>query len=650
MNKEKKHNHNHNHNHGEVVELILYFTGLLLFIVAIFLPKSIAFTVGNFEVVIKNLFYLIATVISGYHVIYEGFADTIKSSIKHKRFKPNIHVLMALAAVGAIIIAEYFEGALLILIFAGAHILEEYAEAKSQKEIKNLLDLNPTQGRRINADGSITIVDVADLVIGDILQVLNGDQVATDGIILTGISNIDESSITGESIPKEKTVGDIVFGSTINGNGTFTMKVTKDSKDTVFAKILQLVSETQTNVSKTAVLIKRIEPIYVTIVLIIAPLFYALGRFGFGWDHYQSFYRTMVLLIAASPCALAATDIPATLSAISNLAKNGILFKGGSYLSNFADVKAIAFDKTGTLTEGKPVVTDNYFIDTLSEDKKNDYLAIIVAMEKHSNHPLANAIINKFTDVKEIKLDAENIIGTGLITSYGSNKYKIGKPSSYKNVSKEIFEVTEKFEDEGKTVVYFSENDLIVGLIAIQDIPKETSINAIKYFNEQGIHTVMITGDAIKTGEAIGRQLDITQVIGNVLPEDKSNIIADLKATYGAVAMVGDGVNDAPALAQADIGVAMGSGTDIAIDAADAVLMQSDLEKLNYTHKVATKLRRVVITNIIFAMTIVVFLLTMNFIGKMDMPIAVVFHEVSTIVVILSGLRLLRTIKPKNKK
>ena len=198
------------------------------------------------------MFYLIATVISGYHVIYEGFADTIKSSIKHKRFKPNIHVLTALAAVGAFIIAEYFEGALLILIFAGAHILEEYAEAKSQKEIKNLLDLNPTQGRRINADGSITIVDVADLVIGDILQVLNGDQVATDGIILTGISNIDESSITGESIPKEKTVGDVVFGSTINGNGTFKMKVTKDTKDTVIAKIIQLVSQTQTNISKNS--------------------------------------------------------------------------------------------------------------------------------------------------------------------------------------------------------------------------------------------------------------------------------------------------------------------------------------------------------------------------------------------------------------
>lgn len=638
--------HTHNHERGEKVELILYFIGVIIFIATFFLPETINFKLGTLEItshIIKNSLLFIAMVIAGYHVIIEGIVDTVKNTIKYKRFKPNVHILMTLAAIGALLIDQFGEGSLLILIFAGAHNLEEYAEGKSQREIKNLLNLNPTQARKINLDGSITIIRVEDLKVGDKLQVLNGDQVATDGVILSGISTIDEASITGESIPKEKTVGDIVFGSTINGNGTFTMEVTKDSKDTVFAKIVELVSQTQTNISKTAVLIKRIEPVYVTIVLIIAPLFFLLGQFVFGWDN--SFYRTMVLLIGASPCALAATDIPASLSAISNLAKNGILFKGGSYLSNFADINAIAFDKTGTLTEGKPVVTNQYFKKDLDENQVNLYLDILVAMEKHSNHPLAEAIINHVTINKEIKLEAQNIIGVGLTTKYDNNEYKIGKPSSYNKLNDEITNITSLYESEGKTVIYFGVNNEVVGLIAIQDIPKETSIKAINYFNSNNIQTVMITGDAIKTGEAIGKQLGISQVIGNVLPEDKANIITSLKNDHGVVSMVGDGVNDAPALAISDVGIAMGSGTDIAIDAADAVLMQNDLEKLTYTHRVSKKLRSIVWQNIIFAMTVVVFIITMNIIGLMQMPFAVVIHEGSTILVIINGLRMLGQLK-----
>ncbi|QIB69301.1 cadmium-translocating P-type ATPase [Aminipila butyrica] len=635
--KHKNHKHKHDkgdegHNHGGKTAVALFFTGLAAFIGAYFVNSGILNIALN----------LIALVTAGYHIIIEGFLDTIKESIKSKRFMPNIHLLMTLAAMGALIIQEYHEAAMLILIFAGAHFLEEYAESKSKKEITNLLKLNPTKARLLKENGREEEVDVSVLKVGDRLRVLNGDQVPTDGIILTGESSIDQSSITGESIPVEKQVGDTVFGSTMNGSGSFTMEVTKDSSDTVFSKILQLVSQTQTNISKTAVLIKRIEPVYVTIVLVLAPIFYWLGISVFVWGSQESFYRTMVFLIAASPCALAATDIPATLSAISNLAKRGVLFKGGSYLSNLSDLRAIAFDKTGTLTQGQPVVTDVFFDSSVSEGSKENYLDIIASMEKKSNHPLADAILKHLSESKNLDLDVENLVGIGLVAKYNGIDYKIGKPSSYKTVSSEIKQYTEDFESNGKTVVYFGVNDTVVVLVAIQDIPKETAKNAIKYFRNENIHTVMITGDAVKTGQAIGKSLGIDEVKGNVMPEDKSRIITELKDKYNIIAMVGDGVNDAPALVTADIGVAMGDGTDIAIDVADAVLMKNDLNRLAYTHIVAKKLRKVVWQNIAFSMVVVVALITMNIVGVMNLSYAVLIHEGSTLVVIVNGLRLLR--------
>ncbi len=635
----KNHDHDHdydhgheNHNHGGKTAVIMFFVGLAAFIGAYFVGNETLNIVLN----------LIALVTAGYHIIIEGLVDTSKQSIKSRRFKPNIHLLMTLAAIGALIIQEYHEASMLILIFAGAHFLEEYAEGKSKKEITNLLKLNPTKARLLKEDGSEEEVDVSVLKVGDRLRVLNGDQVPTDGTILTGETSIDQSAITGESIPVEKKIGDTVFGSTMNGSGSFTMEVTKDSSDTVFAKILQLVSQTQSNISKTAVMIKRIEPVYVTIVLILAPIFYWIGTSVFAWGSQESFYRTMVFLIAASPCALAATDIPATLSAISNLAKRGVLFKGGSYLSNLSDLRAIAFDKTGTLTQGEPVVTDVFFDSSAEENLKHNYLDIIASMEKKSNHPLADAILKHFPEAKDLNLDVDNLVGTGLIAKYGGIDYKIGKPSSYKTVSNEIKQHTEEYESSGKTVVYFGVNDAVVALIAIQDIPKETAKNAIKYFQNENIHTVMITGDAVKTGQAIGKSLGIDEVKGNVLPEEKSRIITELKEKYNVVAMVGDGVNDAPALVAADIGVAMGEGTDIAIDVADAVLMKNDLNRLAYTHKVAKKLRKVVWQNITFSMIVVVALIIMNIMGVMNMSFAVLIHEGSTLVVIVNGLRLLR--------
>ncbi len=622
----------HHHHHGKQ-PVILYVVGLVLYFIALLspLPESLS-----------NLLMLSAMVVAGYQVIFEGIGETITESIRLKKFWPNVHILMTLAAIGAVFLGDYDEGTLLILIFSGAHFLEEYAEGRSKREITALLKMNPTKARLRQENGEYAMVEVETLKIGDQLKVLPGDQVPTDGVILEGSSTLNESSINGESMPQEKTVGAEVYGSTINGQGTFTMTVTKVASDTIFAKILTLVNQSQSRLSPTATKIKQIEPLYVKTVIAIVPLFILSGIVIFQWGWYPSFYRGMVLMISASPCALAASAIPASLSGISNLAKRGVLFKGGSYLANLADVQAVAFDKTGTLTQGNPAVTDVYFID---ETKASDWTKIIVSMENSANHPLAKAMLHHFDQVSPIALDVQNDIGKGLKTIYEGKEYKIGKQDFFANIASELLVQTERLTKQGKNVVFFGENDHVVGYLAMMDLPQPTASSVIDYLNTQGIQTVMITGDATLTGQAVGDLLGISQVKGNVLPEQKSTIITELQQQYGKTVMLGDGINDAPALVQADIGFAMGDGTDVAIDVADAVIMKNDLTRFQYAHQVSKKLDRIVWQNVIFSMLIVALLVVFNFFGKIEIGLGVFVHEGSTLVVILNGLRLLLPIK-----
>ncbi len=623
-------NHSHDHDHGKM-PIISYFVGLGLAIFALFLNDE--------NLILQNILFSIATITSGYHVIIlEGIGETIANTKIKKKFTPNSHILMGLAAIGASLIGNFWEGTLLILIFSGAHFLEDYAEGRSKREVTKLLEMNPTTARLILPDGNTKIVDVNELKVGDQLQVLNGDQVPIDGIILSGTTCIHESSINGESIPKEKSKGDGVFGSTINGTGTFTMEVTKENKDTVFSKILQLVNQNQDNQTKAASIIQKFEPKYVNLVLIVIPLVMVLTPFLFNWTWSDSIYRGLVLLVAASPCALAAATVSVTLSTTSNLAKKGVLSKGSTYLSQLADLGAIAFDKTGTLTKGKPEVTNYYFADSVNEESIID---IIVALEKESNHPLANAILEKFEAKNKIDIEVTNQIGKGLTGDYNQNNYRIGKPTSFHDVSKEYIRLNNEWATEGKTVVYVAENEEVIGLIALMDIPNEHARTTIDYFKKLGIHTTLITGDSEMTGKAVGEQLGIDEVIANVMPEDKSRIIDEQKEKYGVIAMVGDGVNDAPALVNADVGIAMGDGTDVAVEVSDLVLMQNNLSKLVQSHKISSKMSRVIWQNIIFSMAVVAFLVVVSLLGLTDITISVIIHEGSTLVVILNGLRLL---------
>lgn len=628
----EKHNHNHDHNHDHgKAPIVLYFIGLALAIIALFLSDQYQ---G-----LQNILFSIATIAAGYHVIVlEGVGETIENTKARGKFTPNSHILMGLAAIGASAIGNFWEGTLLILIFSGAHFLEDYAEGRSKREITKLLEMNPTTARLIKPDGNTEIVEVSELKVGDRLQVLNGDQVPIDGVILSGETSIDESAINGESIPQEKSKGDDVFGSTINGTGTFTMEVTKEEKDTVFSKILQLVNQNQSNQTKAASIIQKFEPRYVTFVLIAIPVVVLTAPYLLNWTWSQSIYRGLVLLVAASPCALAAATVSVTLSATSNLAKHGVLSKGSTYLSQLADINAIAFDKTGTLTRGKPQVTNSYFTDSVNEEEMID---IVVALEKESNHPLANAILEKFEAKNKMTIDVTNQIGKGLTGDYNGKNYRIGKPTSFANVAEEFSRLNDDWASEGKTVVYVSEDEKVVGLIALMDIPNEEAKATIDYFKGLGIHTTLITGDSEMTGKAVGEQLGIDEVIANVMPEDKSNIINEQKKEHGIVAMVGDGVNDAPALVKANVGIAMGEGTDVAVEVSDLALMKNDLSKLVNAHKVATKMNRVIWQNIFFSMAVVVFLVIVSFLGLTDIAISVIIHEGSTLVVILNGLRLL---------
>lgn len=335
--KEQQSQESHSHDHGKM-PVVLYFIGLALALTALFLNDEYS--------LLKNILFSIASVSAGFHVIVlEGIGETVENTKKQRRFTPNSHILMGLAALGASLMGDFWEGTLLILIFCGAHFLEDYAEGRSRREITKLLEMNPTTARLIMADGNTKIVDVSELKVGDQLQVLNGDQVPIDGVILSGTTSIDESSINGESIPKEKSKGDGVFGSTINGTGTIIMEVTKENKDTVFSKILQLVNQNQDNQTKAASIIQKFEPKYVTLVLVVIPLVMVLSPILFDLTWSESIYRGLVLLVAASPCALAAATVSVTLSATSNLAKKGVLSKGSTYLSQFANIDAIALDR-----------------------------------------------------------------------------------------------------------------------------------------------------------------------------------------------------------------------------------------------------------------------------------------------------------------
>lgn len=577
------------------------------------------------EGIYSSIAFYIAIFFLGFYASKNAVIETIRER------SPNVDLLMILAAIGAVIINYESEGALLLLIFAGAEVLENYATSKSTKAISELMSHLPSTASRIGADGEITEIPTEELIQGDIVLVAKGEQIPIDGQADRQVS-VNEAALTGESVPVVKEKDEEVFAGTVNDGNSFRLTVTKTSDDTIFSNIVRMVEEAQQRPSKLSKTIDRIESKYVISVLIGVPVFIAILYFFNNLGFEESFYRGMVMLTVASPCALVASATPATLSAISNGAKNGILFKGGAAMEALSTMDILYSDKTGTLTYGDFVV-EEYAAgeDTLKE---------VVTIEQHSSHPIAEAIVKKF---KTLDLDSvddsepvEEIVGSGM----KKGDIIVGKPDAFKDYTD-----PSNYRDQiiaGNTNIFVGESGQITGYFSLADQVRDEAVDAVENFQNSDIEVVLLTGDNETVAEKVAGEVGITDYTASCLPEDKVRFVNESQKKSKIVGMIGDGINDAPALANADIGIAMGSGSSVAMESSDVVIVKNNLQKLFYSFMLSNRLNRIILANIIFSISVIVILVLLNIFGLLNLPTAVLFHEGSTILVILNGLRLLR--------
>lgn len=582
--------------------------------------------------------YLTAFIIGGFAKAKEGIEDTLAD----KRL--NVELLMILAAVGSAIIGYWAEGAVLIFIFAMSGALETYAMNKSHREISSLMDMQPEEAWLVRGGFEPMKVAVSTLTKGDHLLVKPGERVPADGVIIKGTTSIDEAAISGEPLPVSKGINDEVFAGTVNLNGAITMEMTKSNDETLFQKIIALVQSAQSEKSPSQQFIEKFEGTYVNVVLITVIIMMFLPHYLLGWDWATTFYRAMVLLVVASPCALVASIMPATLAAISNGAKHGILFKGGLHLEHLSVLNVLAVDKTGTLTQGKPVVTDVIVRESTAHDEA---LLTLASIEAQSNHPLAQAITQHAREqgIRDfVHPEIEDVPGWGIKAVVKQHEYIVGKPDFVGKERAESFAdgAAARLASEGKTVIFMSDAEGIVAMVALKDTVRKEAQEAVAALKELGVKVVMLTGDNETTARVIAKEAGVDDYVAECLPETKVTHIKKYLAEDKFVGMVGDGINDAPALATATTGIAMGEGTDVALETADVVLMKNDLSKIAYAIKLSRKMQRIVKQNIIFSITVIAALIISNFLQVVDLPLGVIGHEGSTILVILNGLRMLR--------
>ena len=595
-----------------------------------FLVAGIIFIILGFALMpVEGIYSTIAFYIAIFFLGFYASKNAIIETIRER--SPNVDLLMILAAIGAVIINYESEGALLLLIFAGAEVLENYATSKSTKAISELMSHLPSTASRIGADGEIKEVPTEELIQGDIVLVAKGEQIPIDGQADRQVS-VNEAALTGESVPVVKEKDEEVFAGTVNDGNSFRLTVTKTSDDTIFSNIVRMVEEAQQRPSKLSKTIDRIESKYVISVLIGVPVFIAILYFFNNLGFEESFYRGMVMLTVASPCALVASATPATLSAISNGAKNGILFKGGAAMEALSTMDILYSDKTGTLTYGDFVV-EEYAAD-------EDTLKEVVTIEQHSSHPIAEAIVKKF---KTLDLDSvddsepvEEIVGSGM----KKGDIIVGKPDAFKDYTD-----PSNYRDQiiaGNTNIFVGESGQITGYFSLADQVRDEAVHAVENFQNSDIEVVLLTGDNETVAEKVAGEVGITDYTASCLPEDKVRFVNESQKKSKIVGMIGDGINDAPALANADIGIAMGSGSSVAMESSDVVIVKNNLQKLFYSFMLSNRLNRIILANIIFSISVIVILVLLNIFGLLNLPTAVLFHEGSTILVILNGLRLLR--------
>ncbi len=597
-------------------------------------------SLGEDHLLTKAL-YILAIIIGGFDLFKEGFSDLIKLDF-------SMESLMTIAIIGAAFIGEWAEGSIVVILFAISEALERFSMDKARQSIRSLMDIAPKEAliRRNNVE---QLVSVDKIDIDDIMIIKPGQKIAMDGLVINGHSSVNQAAITGESVPVEKQLDDEVFAGTLNEEGVLEVKVTKKVTDTTIAKIIHLVEEAQGERAPAQAFVDKFAKYYTPFIIIMALLIVVVPPLFFGGDWNKWLYQGLSILVVGCPCSLVISTPVSIVSAIGNAAKNGVLVKGGVYLEEIGHLRAIAFDKTGTLTKGKPVVTD--FIATSSETDIN-YLSIISSLESLSQHPLASAILNEAdktnVDYKSIQIeDFQSITGKGLTGIHQNIRYYIGSPKLF---SASVIEETavkvqyRQFQEQGKTAMYFGTDEQILGVIAVADEVRDSSAAVISELHKLSIeHTIMLTGNNTKTAESIGKQLGVTEIKGDLMPQEKLDSIKALRTTYNKVAMVGDGINDAPALAASTVGIAMGgAGTDTALETADVALMGDDLQKLPFIVRLSRQTLKVIKQNITFSLGIKLLALLLVIPGWLTLWIAIVADMGATLLVTLNGLRLMK--------
>jgi len=588
--------------------------------------------------------FLAAILIGGFSLFKTGLKNLF-------RLEFDMRTLMTIAIIGAGFIGEWTEGAVVVILFAISEALEKYSMDKARASIRSLMDIAPKEAL-IRRNGQELLIKVDDIQIGDIMIVKPGQKIAMDGIVVKGYSSVNQAAITGESVPLEKSVDDDVFAGTLNTEGLLEVKVTKRVDDTTIAKIIHLVEEAQAERAPSQAFVDKFAKYYTPAIIVIAALVAIIPPLLFQADWSEWIYQGLAVLVVGCPCALVISTPVAIVTAIGNAARNGVLIKGGVYLEEAGALNAIAFDKTGTLTKGIPAVTDYVMLD--NEADENELLSIIAALEYNSQHPLASAIIKK-AEEKEITFkdvvveDFSSITGKGIKGTIKGLTYFIGNPKLFEellnnSISPEISNKINELQHLGKTVMVVGTTDGISALIAVADEVRESSRSTIARLHALGIKkTIMLTGDNKGTGNAIGELVGVSDIEAELLPQDKLAFIKKLRDEHGKVAMVGDGVNDAPALASATVGIAMGgAGTDTALETADIALMGDDLKKLPFTIKLSRKALTIIKQNITFSLAIKLIALLLVIPGWLTLWIAIFADMGATLIVTLNGLRLLR--------
>ncbi|MCS7273261.1 MAG: heavy metal translocating P-type ATPase [Fimbriimonadales bacterium] len=583
-----------------------------------------------------NLAYAVAYFTGGYFGVIDGY-----HTLRERRI--DVNFLMIAAAIGAAVVGEAPEGATLLFLFSLSNTLQAYALARSRRAVRALMALQPDTALRLTPTGTET-VPVDELQVGDRILVRAGDRIPADGVVLSGESHVDQSPITGESIPVHKAPGAFVYAGTINGTGTLEVEVRAPATETLLHRIMQLVEQAQEQKARTQRWLERFEQRYALAVIGGAALV-ALGLPLLGWQFTDAFYRAMTLLVVASPCALVISTPATLLSAIANAAKRGILFKGGEPVERLATVRAIALDKTGTLTEGKLQFTE---LVVLNDATEAEVWQAIIDIESRSEHPLAQALVQAaaargYTAHPVERVEA--LPGKGICaTRVDGTEIRIGNLRLFEGmeIPTGVVEAVERLHAAGNTAMVVWVGGRFLGVAAAADTVRPQAAQAVAQLHALGIPCVaMLTGDAEQIARAVAHQTGIDRVYADLLPDEKLATLRQLSQEFGAVAMVGDGVNDAPALAAAEVGIAMGAGTDVALETADIALVGNDLNNLPYAVALSRHAMRILKQNLIFATGVILVLVVLTFTANLRLPLGVIGHEGSTLLVVLNGLRLL---------